>query len=232
MLSNFLKSTILSKILVAITGAILILFIIAHTSANLLVYINPDAFNAYGAGLRKLGALLWVARGGLLLAVLVHIIATIRLTIYNKTAKPIGYTVTGYVTSTFSSRTMVVAGLTLLCFIIYHLLHFTLGVTNPEFMTHEFKTILHGEEVHDVFKMLVLGFRNPLVSGFYILAVSGLGLHLNHGVKSLFHTLGIAGPVFTPTIAKISTAFAIILCGALISIPISVMLRIVGANIL
>ncbi|MCX6147187.1 MAG: succinate dehydrogenase cytochrome b subunit [Candidatus Kapabacteria bacterium] len=229
MLSNFLKSTILSKILVAVTGLLLVLFIVGHTLGNLLVYLGPNAINTYALGLKKLGALLWVVRGGLIFAVLIHIIATIRLTLYNKTAKPINYTVTGYITSTFSSRTMAIAGLTILFFVIYHLLHFTLGVTNPEFMKLE--TNLHGENVHDVFTMMITGFRNPLVSGFYILAVSFLGLHLNHGVKSLFHTLGIAGPIFTPMIAKISTVFAIVICGALISIPISVMLRIVGGAI-
>lgn len=216
--------------LVAITGLLLVFFIIGHTLGNLLFYIGPEAINTYAFGLRKLGALLWIMRIGLLIAVLIHIFATIRLTLYNKSAKPISYSVTGYVSSTISSRSMTVAGLTLLCFIIYHLLHYSLGVTNPEFVGYEF-TLQTGEKVHDVFKMLVLGFRNPLVSGFYILSVIGLGLHLNHGVKSLFHTLGIAGPVFTPMIAKISNIFSIIICGALISIPISVMLKLVGGLI-
>ena len=226
---GFLKSTILSKIVVAITGIVLVGFIVGHTLGNVLIFGGPDAINSYAIGLRDLGGLLWVVRIIILLSVVLHIIATIRLTMHNKAVAG-NYKVNNYKASTFSARFMAYAGLMILFFVLYHLAHFTLGITNPD----QFElttTLANGRVVHDVYTMVVLGFRNVLVSAFYIIAVIFLGFHLKHGVHSMFQTLGIHGKKFTPMIQKFALAFSIVIVVSLISIPISIMLGIVGGQV-
>lgn len=226
---GFLKSNILSKIVVAVTGLIMVGFIIGHTLGNLLVFAGPEALNAYAIGLRDLGPALWVARIVLIISVILHIITTVKLTLHNKAVGG-DYKVNNYKASTFSGRFMAYAGLTILFFVLYHLAHFTWGLVDPNDFAREY-LLTDGRIVHDVYTMVVLGFRNFIISGFYILAVIFLGFHLKHGFHSAFQTLGLHGKKFTPMIQKIAVALSVLIVVSLISIPISVMLGLVGGQL-
>ena len=130
-------------------------------------------------------ALLWVARLGLLATVAVHIWSAITLSAKNRAARPVTYKVNRSVAASYASRTMIWSGLIVLAFIIYHLLHFTVGAVNPELLA------LRDEAGrHDIYLMVIQGFSHPLVSGFYLLSMALLCSHLSHGTSSLFQSLG------------------------------------------
>ena len=169
----------------AITGLMLILFVLGHMAGNLQIFLGADTLNAYGAFLKSKPALLWGARGGLLLLVAVHIWSAITLSAKNKTARPVAYRVNRAVGASYASRTMVWSGLIVLAFIIYHILHFTVGAFDPESLA-----LKDDQGRHDIFKMVVQGFSHPLVSAFYIFAMALLCSHLSHGISSLFQSLG------------------------------------------
>jgi succinate dehydrogenase / fumarate reductase cytochrome b subunit len=208
---SFLGSSVGRKVVMAVTGAILFLFVIGHMAGNMLLYEGPQALNAYAARLHALPALLWIVRCGLLAAVLVHIWAATALTITNLRARPIGYREREDLASTYASRTMVWSGPILGLFVIYHLAHFTLGSVHPDFVPG------------DVYHNVVTGFQQPLVSGFYILAMLALGLHLYHGAWSMLQSLGVAHPRYN-SLRKVGAAlFAAILVAGNISFPLAVL---------
>ncbi len=222
---SFLKSTILSKVVMALTGLILVLFIVGHTIGNLQIFLGAEVFNTYAAFLQGLGELLWAIRGGLLIALALHIFTSIRLKMLNNGAKPQAYKVKKYVKSTLGGRTMIWTGLMIFAFLVYHILHFTSGVVQPEYFHFVENYGPNGMfERHDVFAMVIKGFQEPLVSGFYILGVILLGFHLSHAVQSMFQTLGLNNPKYFGTIEKASVAFGAIIALALISIPVSILL--------
>ncbi len=185
LVNAILHSTLGKKYLMAISGLLLILFVIGHMVGNLQIFLGPDTLNAYGAFLKSKPAMLWGARSGLLLLVALHIWSAITLAAKNRDARPVRYQVQRSVGASYASRTMVFSGLIVLAFIIYHLLHFTVGAFDPEVLKFE-----DSEGRHDIFRMVVLGFSHPLVSSFYIFAMALLCLHLSHGVSSLFQSLG------------------------------------------
>ncbi len=169
----------------AITGLLLIFFVIGHMIGNLQIFLGPESINAYGAFLKSKPALLWGARLGLLATVAVHIWSAITLSAKNRAARPVTYKVNRSVAASYASRTMIWSGLIVLAFIIYHLLHFTVGAVNPELLA------LRDEAGrHDIYLMVIQGFSHPLVSGFYLLSMALLCSHLSHGTSSLFQSLG------------------------------------------
>lgn len=219
------KSTILSKILVAITGLIMYGFVIGHLLGNLLVYKGPAAINEYGQFLVDLGGGLWITRIVLLGAVILHIALTLSLTSRNKEARKNDYKKYVPKKSTVSSRWMATAGITILLFIILHLLHFTWHALPGSYVDY---TLEDGRIVHDIYTMIVVGFQEPIYSVVYILAMIGLGLHIKHGFHSMFQTLGFHGPELTPNLQKVSAALAILITLGFISIPISVLTGLVN----
>jgi succinate dehydrogenase / fumarate reductase, cytochrome b subunit len=140
---------------------ILVLYVLGHLLGNLQIYIGQDRINTYAKFLHDLGPILWVIRAFLLAAFITHIVATIQLARVNRLARPQKYAVAHYQRSTIASRTMLVSGLIVLCFVIYHILQFTLEVTDPRY--HE---LYDSSGRHDVYRMLILGFSHPLVSLF------------------------------------------------------------------
>lgn len=214
-----LSSTIGTKFLVALTGVVLVAFVVGHMLGNLQVYLGPEAINSYAVLLKSKPGLLWAARLGLLAALIVHICGIARLSLRNQDARPDSYAMKKPVASSFSSRTMVLSGAGLLAFIVYHLLHFTAGATNPE----HFRLI---DELgrHDVYSMMVLGFQRPAVAISYILAMGILGLHLGHGIASIFHSMGWSRPKTAPMIELAGRLAALILVIGNISIPIAALL--------
>lgn len=268
-LLSYLKSTILSKWVMAVTGVVLVGFILGHTAGNMQVFLGKEAFNGYAAFLQGLGEGLWIVRGVLFLCLVLHVITSIRLKLLNNSAKPTAYQYKSYLKAKLTSRTMIWTGLMIFAFLTYHILHFTAGVTNPdEYNHHEVvvketsalaqkvdprilsqippnieTTTVNGDtyavtsEVksattrHDVYKMVVLGFRNPIAALAYILGVCLLGFHLSHAVQSMFQTMGMNHPKYSPMFDKASIALSVIVVLCLISIPITILSGLVGGSI-
>ena len=178
-------STIGKKYLMATTGLLLVLFVIGHMLGNLQIFLGPETINAYGAFLKAKPVLLWSARVGLLVTAAVHVWSAATLAARNRAARPASYRVKRFAGASYASRTMIWSGFIVLAFIVYHLLHFTFGVVDPALLR-----LRDEAQRHDVYQMVVLGFSHPLVSGFYILSMAMLCVHLRHGSSSLFQSLG------------------------------------------
>lgn len=220
--SRMWNSSIGIKIIVAITGGLLLLFVIGHLLGNLQVFLGQDALNAYGEKLRVFPALLWVVRLGLLAIAALHVTFTIRLALLNNAARPVAYSRKQAIKATLSSRTMVVTGLTVLAFILYHLMHFTFRVTNPAY-----QTLIDAHGRFDVYSMVVMGFQNVYISGAYIIAMLLLGYHLNHGIASVFQTIGWNTPRTQPFYERLAFVVASLIVIGNISIPVSILAGIV-----
>jgi succinate dehydrogenase cytochrome b subunit len=212
---SFLRSSLGLKIVMALTGIVLFGFVVGHMIGSLQVYLGPEVFNHYAETLRELGhgMLLWVARAGLLVAVGLHIWSAWRLTLMNNAARPVGYREVERRESSYASRTMRWSGVILLLFIVYHLLHFTIGVhaVHPHFVP--------GDAYHN----FVTGFQNPLVSGFYILAMLALGLHLYHGAWSFMQTLGLSHPRYDHLRYAFAALVTLVILAGNISFPVAVL---------
>ena len=214
----FLKSSIGAKAVMAITGIMLFGFVIAHLSGNLLIFSgDPETINSYAVWLRSLGAGLWFLRIGLILAVILHIASAIRLNSLNKAARPVAYQQTSPEVSSYASRTMVWSGLIVLAFIVYHLLHFTWGKVQPESYAWS------GNEAN-VYAMVVAGFQVPAIAISYVVAIALLGMHLSHGLTSMFQSLGLNHSKYNDLIRKIGPATATLYVLANISIPLSILM--------
>lgn len=222
-LSAFYQSSVGKKIIVAITGIILILFVIGHLLGNLQIFIGPDWINGYSQHLHDLGPLLWLIRVFLLITVVLHIYFTILLAIENRRARPEAYADRRYVKATFASRHMVMSGLIVLAFIIYHLAHFTVRVTDRRF------GLLKADPLgrYDVYSMMVYGFQNYFVSGFYALGLFLLALHLSHGSSSFFQSLGFNDKKLTSRLALGGRVFAWLLFAGYTSIPVAILLGLI-----
>jgi succinate dehydrogenase / fumarate reductase cytochrome b subunit len=213
---GFYEASIGKKLVMAVTGCILFLFVVGHLIGNLQVYLGPEALNAYARKLRDLGPLLWIVRGALLFSVLVHIVAGIQLWLANRAARPVGYFKRTWVEGSFSSRTMIVTGPLLAAFVLYHLLHLTWGTAHPDF-NHEL----------DVYANVVRGFQQAPASIAYIIAMVFLGFHLSHGIWSMFQSVGWNHPRYMPVIQRAAVVLAILIVAGNISIPVAVLAGIV-----
>ena len=214
---SFWASTVGKKIVMAVTGVILLAFVIGHLLGNLQVYEGPAKLNAYGAFLHSIGEFLWPVRIILLIAVALHIIATVQLALRKKRARPIGYSRKEAIASSYASRTMYWSGPIVLAFIIFHLLHLTAGYVHPG------AAYIEGDVYHNV----VSGFQVWWVSLSYVVAICLLGLHLRHGLWSMFQTVGIHQPQHTARLKKAAMIIAVLIVLGYISIPISVLLGLV-----
>jgi succinate dehydrogenase / fumarate reductase cytochrome b subunit len=215
--ATFWGSTNGKKAVMAVTGAILFGFIIAHLAGNLQIFEGREKLNAYGRFLHSIGELLWPARIVLIISVVLHITATVQLALLKKRARPVGYSRREAIASSYASRTMYWSGPIVLAFVIFHLLQFTAGYIHPE------SQFIEGDVYHNV----VAGFQVWWVSVWYILSVSLLGLHLSHGISSMFQSLGFNHPKHTPVLKSAAVAVAVVIVLGYISIPISVLLGIV-----
>jgi succinate dehydrogenase / fumarate reductase cytochrome b subunit len=217
---TFWQSTNGKKIIMAVTGCMMFAFVIGHMLGNLQMFegpgtiTSPARINVYGHFLHSLGEVLWIERGVMLLAIALHITVTVQLALRSKAARPVGYSRKEAINSDFASRTMYWSGPIVLAFIIFHLLQFTAGYLHPQAQFVE----------GDVYGNVVSGFKVWWVSLWYIFAVSLLGVHLSHGIWSMFQSVGLAGKRQTPLLKKAAQAIAILIVLGYISIPISVLL--------
>ena len=219
--SRAYHSSLGKKYVMAITGLLLFLFVVAHMAGNLQVYLGREQMNAYAELLQSKQGLLWTARAGLFVIAVLHVISALQLAAENRAARPESYA-EGKPIATLASRTILVSGLIVFAFIIYHLLHFTLGVTNPDFVD------LHDAAGrHDVYAMVVEAFRNPYVSVFYVISMGLLCLHLSHGVSSLFQSLGIRRKTTVASFNRFAQVSAILIFIGNCSIPLSILAGVV-----
>jgi succinate dehydrogenase / fumarate reductase cytochrome b subunit len=208
--SGLLASTIARKVVMALTGAILTGFVLVHMVGNLLLYQGPEALNHYAELLQSKPLLVWAARAVLLVSVGLHIWAAFALMSLNNAARPVGYRKTFYENSTYASRTMRWGGPLLLLFIVYHLLHFTVGSLHPSF--------IRGDVYHNV----VVGFQHPLVMFFYVLSMVALSLHLFHGITSMLQTLGLSHPRYNGLRTMIGAGYTAVVTVGNLSFPLAV----------
>jgi len=224
LLGQFYASSIGKKIIVALTGIVLLGFLAGHLAGNLLVFLGPDAMNGYALSLQTMlfGTGVWIARTGLLTAFLLHVIATIHLAKQNR-ERNTRYAYKAVVQTTLSARLMIWSGLTILAFLIFHLLHYTIRIIKdfdgPNYQT----TLADGTPAHNVHKMMIDGFSSLPVSLFYILALTLLCSHLSHGFSSIFQTLGLRSRKTSAIIHKLGWTFALVIYLGFISIPIAVL---------
>jgi succinate dehydrogenase / fumarate reductase, cytochrome b subunit len=224
-ISNLFTSSVGKKFIMAITGLALFAFVVGHLAGNLQVFLQPygEAINRYGNFLQTNLEILWPARIGLLAMVGLHIWSAIKLSAENKAARPQAYAQHEIVAASYASRTMLMSGLIIFAFIVYHLLHFTVQVPAVNLVHTDFTT-LHADGVHDVFAMIVLGFQNPIVAGWYVLAMFLLCLHLSHGLSAMFQSLGWKTPAYAPTIDCGAKLVAWLIFAGYASIPIAIQL--------
>lgn len=173
------------KLVAAITGFLLIAFLIGHLFGNMKVFQGPESLNGYAAFLQG-HPLVWVFRAGLLTVFVLHIWATLSLARENRAARPVPYHRYRPQAATFMSRSMALSGILILSFVIYHLLHFTFGVIGPGGTA-----FAQAHDQLDVYSMVVQSFRNAWIAGTYTVAMLILGLHLLHGAASAFQTFGV-----------------------------------------
>ena len=212
---RFYTSTVGKKAVMAISGCVLFLFVLGHLIGNLQIYEGPEKLNRYAVFLRSLPALLWTVRVVLLAMVVLHIWSSVQLALRNLEARPIGYVKKKAAGSTYASRTMYWSGPIILAFVIYHLLDFTFGTVNPDFVAG------------DVYSNVVASFSVIPVSAFYIIAMLLLGMHLYHGLWSMFQSLGFYHPRYTLALKRLAAAVAILIAAGNISIPVAVMAGVV-----
>jgi succinate dehydrogenase cytochrome b subunit len=226
------QSSLGKKYIMALTGAALFVFVIGHLVGNLQVFGRPDLINTYAHFLKSKPTLLWGVRLGLLACVALHIAAAVTLAALNKEARSQPYAGGSAYGSTTQSRYMLVSGLVILAFVLYHLAHFTalLPGINGIGSFRALRTDLHGEQVADVYAMMVLGFQVWWVVLFYLVAQGLLFLHLSHGLAAMFQSLGWRNHVWWPRVQAFAKVASIAIFIGYVAIPLAIFTRMVGAD--
>jgi len=219
---RLVTSSVGKKSLTAVTGAGLFLFVIAHLVGNLQIFLGPDAINRYGNFLQTTPEILWPARIGLLAFVVIHIWTSVALTIENRSARGQRYDVKTAVDASIASRSMIWSGGIILAFVAFHLAHYTLMVVHPEF-----RDLHDALGRHDVYRMMVIGFSNLWVSGFYILSIGLLCVHLGHGIESMCQSLGLKNEVWTTRINVCGIVVSTLIFTGYVSIPAAILTGVV-----
>lgn len=218
------RSSLGKKYAMALTGAALVVFLVGHLLGNLQLFGPPELVNQYAHFLKSKPGLLWMARLGLLATVGVHIAAAVTLISLNRAARPVAYAGGSAYGATTRSRYMIVSGLVILAFVIYHLLHFTalISAVNGVGDFSRLTTSLHGETVPDVYAMMIIGFQVWWVAAFYLIAQALLFMHLSHGLAAMFQSLGFRNHVWWPRIQLLAQAISVALFLGYASIPVAV----------
>jgi len=217
--AGFSSVSIGKKVLMAITGATWVGFVIGHLLGNLQVFLGQEQLNHYAETLQNLGAVKWVFRAFIAGFLLVHIWKGIALWWENRVARPIGYTRSDTIQATIASRTMIYTGALILLFVIYHLLHFTILAVDPAYQN------LPPDSAgrFDVYSMVILGFSKPAISAVYIAAMVCLGFHLSHAMSSFLQTLGLSNQETLPKLKAMATGIAVLIAAAYVTIPVAVL---------
>ena len=218
-------SSLGKKIIMAVTGFGLVAFVIIHMLGNLQIFLGAETLNTYAKLLKTSAEVLWAFRFGLLGMAVLHLVCAISLVRDNIKARPAGYKKEKQM-STLASRTMILSGLIVSAFVVYHILHFTVRVTDPTYQT--MTTQLNGQDVHDVYKMVITGFSNPYISIFYIISVGLLCWHLSHGVSSMFQSVGLRNRRSAPLLDKVAIGLSFAVFLGMSSVPAAVLFKLVN----
>ena len=214
--TKFYEASVGKKVVHAVTGCILVLFVLGHLVGNLQVFMGAEQINEYARLLRNLHGMIWVVRAVVLVAFVWHIIIGIQLWLTNRAARPVDYQKRKWVKASFASRTMIITGPLVLAFVIYHLLDLTFGVVHPNF-NHNL----------NVYANIVSDFQRAPIAIIYIVAMIVLGYHMSHGIWSMFQSVGLNGPRWTPFIQKCAWVIAVLFVIGMSSIPVSVMIGLI-----
>jgi len=211
----------------AISGFVLSAFVFVHMIGNLQVFMPPSAINDYAYFLHHMlpWEVLWGFRFTLLAAVVLHVWTAIQLKIENAAARPQSYQVNASVVATPAARYMAFSGMIMLAFIVFHILHYTVRSTHPEFKM--FMTMNDdGEKMFDAYAMMIYGFSSEFwyVSAFYIISMASLALHLSHGVSSMFQSLGLRNELWRYRLNAFAAFYGIVLFIGFSSIPAAVLI--------
>jgi succinate dehydrogenase / fumarate reductase cytochrome b subunit len=234
-IKHIFQSSLGKKYVMAISGLCLFGFVIGHLVGNLQIFLGPEAINKYGHFLQSNPELIWPARIGLLVLVALHIWSAIKLEVENRSARPVAYGEYKPVGSSLASRTMVMSGLIVFFFIIYHLLHYTFKVESINLTHQNFAGVAFQEPIkssptetqQDIYKIMVVGFGHPIVSIFYVIAVGLLCLHLSHGASSMFQSLGWKNKAWAPVLNCGAKTVATLIFLGYISIPAAILFKII-----
>ncbi len=218
---RFLTSSVGAKVLMALTGAFLWVFLCGHLAGNLLLYVGRDTFNGYASTLHHNPALVWAVRLGMIVSFPLHVLTAIRASQLNMAARPVSYAYGNKAPARLSATTMVLSGLVVAAFFFYHLAHFTWRVTGPQ----PYSLLPSGD--WDAYTMVVMGFSQPLISAFYVLAVGLLSMHLSHGLYSMFQHLGMWGSRWTRFLNTAALVVGFGMCAAFASLPVAVFLGVI-----
>jgi len=220
-LALLFQSSLGRKYIMGITGFGLVGFIIIHMMGNLQIFLGPETINAYAKLLHASKEVLWAFRLGLITLIGLHIWAAVSLARENRAARPKRYANQKSIQTSYASRTMIWSGIIIASFAIYHILHFTVRATDPSYQ--EMKTVLNGQETHDVFTMVVTGFQNPWIVGFYVISVALLCFHMSHGVSSMFQSLGLMNKNTAPVLKSAAALVSIGIFIGMSAVPISIL---------
>jgi len=215
-IARFYDSTIGKKAVMAVSGLILFGFLIAHMLGNLQFFLGKPIMSHYAETLHANPPLLWTVRIVLLISVILHIWSSVDLALLKKQARPVGYVKRGNVQASLASRTMMWSGPIILAFVVFHLLHLTTGTLHPQFVPL------------NAYDNLINGLRVVPVALFYIVSMILVGMHLSHGVWSMFQSVGFSHPKYTPLIKTFAAVFSWLLIAGFVSIPIAIVAGIVA----
>jgi succinate dehydrogenase / fumarate reductase, cytochrome b subunit len=227
---NLFCSSLGKKYLMAGTGAVMFLFVVGHLAGNLQMFLGPESINRYGDFLQTNVELLWPVRIALLAIIAIHIWSATKLTLENRAARPVEYQQWQPTAASYASRTMMYSGVIVAVFIVYHLLHFTAMVQAVNFTGRNFDArpeFFDAKGRHDIYKMMVTGFRVPAVSVFYIVGVGLLCLHLSHGISAMFQSMGWKSRSYGPCLDRGAKWVSALIFLGYISIPISILIGVV-----
>ena len=219
---RLLTVSVAKKFVMALSGMILLGFITGHMIGNLQIFLGQDKLNTYAAALQALGGILWLVRGFMLIALILHVWTAIMLKLENWRARPISYVFKDTVQATLASRTMIWTGIGVFLFVVYHLLHFTFITTNPQY--HD---LIDPLGRHDVYSMVILGFQNYLISAVYIVALAIISYHLSHSIGSMFQSVGWNDSQYEPLLHKIAVIYAWVIFLGYVSMPVGVLTGII-----
>lgn len=222
-----LGSSVGTKYLMAITGLLLLLFVTAHMIGNLQVFAGPEIINAYAEMMQGLGPWLWIMRAGLLVVLLVHVRCAVKLTQDAQRARPVPYARHEAIRATYQSRTMLMSGMIILAFVVFHILHFTTGNIHADL--YEAGHAGEGIHLHYIF---VTSFQNTWTMIAYVVAMGLLGLHLAHGVSSLFQSMGWVRPKYREFIRLTGLGVTAVIVIGNISMPLLCWMKVITPEVL
>jgi len=180
------------KVVMAVTGLLMVLFVVGHLLGNLTIFAGENGINAYAAKLHELGPILWGTRIVMAIAVILHVVISIQITLENRAANPTQYAVSRSLRATLAGKTMIWTGLWIGAFVTYHLLHFTFRVTPGLALGTD------AMDRFDVFSMVVGSFQHFLIAVVYLVSMVALFLHLSHGIQSTFQSMGLSNAATLP----------------------------------